>query len=65
MGRMLCQFVNYASVEYPPLYVPNGTEREDPDIYAENVRRSMADIMKVCLVASDRSLLDWGVLVVH
>ncbi|XP_076895300.1 lysophospholipid acyltransferase LPEAT1-like [Bidens hawaiensis] len=39
---LLCQFVNYITVVRLPLYYPSQEEKEDPKLYAENVRRLMA-----------------------
>nr|XP_043616305.1 lysophospholipid acyltransferase LPEAT1-like [Erigeron canadensis] len=39
---LLCQFVNYITVTRLPLYHPSQEEKENPKLYAENVRRLMA-----------------------
>lgn len=39
---LLCQFVNYIEVKKLPVYHPSEEEKEDPKLYAENVRRLMA-----------------------
>ncbi|KAL7605820.1 hypothetical protein Lser_V15G18759 [Lactuca serriola] len=39
---LLCQFVNYITVLRLPLYYPSQEEKDDPKLYAENVRRLMA-----------------------
>ncbi|KAK9066687.1 hypothetical protein SSX86_014010 [Deinandra increscens subsp. villosa] len=39
---LLCQFVNNITVTRLPLYHPSQEEKEDPKLYAENVRRLMA-----------------------
>ncbi|KAL6504672.1 Lysophospholipid acyltransferase lpeat1 [Orobanche hederae] len=39
---LLCQFVNYIEVTKLPVYDPSEQEKEDPKIYAENVRQLMA-----------------------
>lgn len=39
---LLCQFVNYIEVTKLPVYYPSQQEKEDPRLYAENVRRLMA-----------------------
>ncbi|KAI7729726.1 hypothetical protein M8C21_020931 [Ambrosia artemisiifolia] len=39
---LLCQFVNNMTVVRLPLYHPSQEEKEDPKLYAENVRRLMA-----------------------
>lgn len=40
--RMLCQFRNYASVDFLPLYKPDAAELLDPAFFADNVRAVMA-----------------------
>ncbi|KAI3522016.1 hypothetical protein L1887_11494 [Cichorium endivia] len=39
---LLCQFVNNITVLRLPLYYPSQEEKDDPKLYAENVRRLMA-----------------------
>ncbi|KAJ8541027.1 hypothetical protein K7X08_001843 [Anisodus acutangulus] len=39
---LLCQFVNYVEVTWLPVYYPSQQEKDDPRLYAENVRRLMA-----------------------
>lgn len=39
---LLCQFMNYIEVKKLPVYHPSEEEKEDPKLYAENVRRLMA-----------------------
>lgn len=39
---LLCQFVNYMEVTKLPVYYPSQQEKDDPKLYAENVRRLMA-----------------------
>ncbi|KAL7081576.1 hypothetical protein ACP275_14G048500 [Erythranthe tilingii] len=39
---LLCQFANYIEVTHLPVYNPSEQEKEDPRLYAENVRRLMA-----------------------
>ncbi|KAD4888778.1 hypothetical protein E3N88_20851 [Mikania micrantha] len=39
---LLCQFVNNITVMRLPLYYPSQEEKENPKLYAENVRRLMA-----------------------
>ncbi|KZV28882.1 hypothetical protein F511_13677 [Dorcoceras hygrometricum] len=39
---LLCQFVNYIEVTELPVYHPSEQEKEDPKLYAENVRKLMA-----------------------
>lgn len=38
----LCQLRTLVTVEYLPVYEPSQEEREDPGLYAENVRRHLA-----------------------
>lgn len=42
MFLLLCQFVNYMEVIHLPVYYPSQQEKEDPKLYASNVRRFMA-----------------------
>ncbi|PSS31357.1 Lysophospholipid acyltransferase [Actinidia chinensis var. chinensis] len=39
---LLCQFVNYLEVTWLPVYYPSQQEKDDPKLYADNVRRLMA-----------------------
>ncbi|XP_024027756.1 lysophospholipid acyltransferase LPEAT1 isoform X2 [Morus notabilis] len=39
---LLCQFVSYLEVIRLPIYYPNEQEKEDPKLFADNVRRLMA-----------------------
>ncbi|KAG5613260.1 hypothetical protein H5410_024541 [Solanum commersonii] len=39
---LLCQFVNYVEATWLPVYCPSQQEKDDPRLYAENVRRLMA-----------------------
>ncbi|KAH0470662.1 hypothetical protein IEQ34_000385 [Dendrobium chrysotoxum] len=39
---LLCQFINYIEVTRLPVYYPSDEEREDPKLYASNVRKLMA-----------------------
>ena len=41
--RMLCQFHNFLTVTYLPVYEPSAAEVKDPHLFADNVRRVMAD----------------------
>ena len=41
--RMLCQFHNFLTVTYLPVYEPSEAEVKDPHLFADNVRRVMAD----------------------
>ncbi|KAM0947619.1 putative plasmalogen synthase [Dioscorea sansibarensis] len=39
---LLCQFVNYMEVVHLPTYYPSEEEKENPKLYANNVRKLMA-----------------------
>ncbi|KAJ4701910.1 Lysophospholipid acyltransferase [Melia azedarach] len=39
---LLCQFTNHIEVTRLPVYYPSQQEKDDPKLYAENVRRLMA-----------------------
>ncbi|KAJ9166119.1 hypothetical protein P3X46_020910 [Hevea brasiliensis] len=39
---LLCQFINYIEVKRLPVYYPSQEEKDDPKLYACNVRRLMA-----------------------
>ncbi|URE31340.1 Acyltransferase [Musa troglodytarum] len=39
---LLCQFVNHIEVIWLPVYYPSEQEKEDPKLYANNVRKLMA-----------------------
>nr|CAB3465514.1 unnamed protein product [Digitaria exilis] len=39
---LLCQFVNYLEVIHLPVYYPSEQEKNDPKLYANNVRKLMA-----------------------
>ncbi|GLU04405.1 hypothetical protein SLE2022_215550 [Rubroshorea leprosula] len=39
---LLCQFINYIEVTRLPVYYPSQEEKDDPKLYANNVRRLMA-----------------------
>ncbi|KAL5226498.1 hypothetical protein ABZP36_014763 [Zizania latifolia] len=39
---LLCQFVNYIEVVHLPVYYPSEQEKEDPKLYANNVRKLIA-----------------------
>ncbi|XP_042397922.1 lysophospholipid acyltransferase LPEAT1-like isoform X1 [Zingiber officinale] len=39
---LLCQFVNHLEVIHLPVYYPSEQEKEDPKLYANNVRKLMA-----------------------
>lgn len=39
---LFCQFANYLEVTWLPVYYPSQQEKDDPKLYADNVRRLMA-----------------------
>uniref|UniRef100_A0ACD5TA39 Uncharacterized protein n=1 Tax=Avena sativa TaxID=4498 RepID=A0ACD5TA39_AVESA len=39
---LLCQFANYLEVVHLPVYYPSEQEKDDPKLYANNVRKLMA-----------------------
>lgn len=51
--RMMLQFANFMRVRYLPVYEPDARERRDPRLYAENVRRRMAEALGVPLRMHD------------
>ncbi|XP_020108342.1 lysophospholipid acyltransferase LPEAT1 isoform X2 [Ananas comosus] len=53
---LLCQFVNHIEVIRLPVYYPSEQEKEDPKLYANNVRRLMAT--KGDLILSDLGLAE-------
>ncbi|KAE9586764.1 hypothetical protein Lal_00004820 [Lupinus albus] len=53
---LLCQFVNYMEVTQLPVYYPSQQEKDDPKLYANNVRRLMAS--EGNLVLSDIGLAE-------
>ncbi|KAK9073318.1 hypothetical protein SSX86_007642 [Deinandra increscens subsp. villosa] len=53
---LLCQFVNNMTVTRLPIYYPSQEEKDDPKLYAENVRRLMAREGK--LIMSDIGLAE-------
>ncbi|KAL6508563.1 hypothetical protein OROGR_023274 [Orobanche gracilis] len=50
---LLSQFVNYIEVTQLPVYSPSEQEKEDPSLYAENVRNLMAREGSLVLVGGD------------
>jgi Ca2+-binding EF-hand superfamily protein len=45
--RAVCQFVNLATYEYLPVYIPTQEEKDNPVLYASNVRLVMAKALGV------------------
>ncbi|XP_037085092.1 lysophosphatidylcholine acyltransferase 2-like [Pollicipes pollicipes] len=43
----LTQFVSFCEIEYLPVYVPSDEEKENPRLYAHNVRAKMAEALGV------------------
>ncbi|KYO34645.1 lysophosphatidylcholine acyltransferase 1 [Alligator mississippiensis] len=43
----LCQFHNSVEIEFLPVYIPSEEERKNPSLYANNVRRVMAEALRV------------------
>nr|XP_056718575.1 lysophosphatidylcholine acyltransferase 1 [Euleptes europaea] len=43
----LCQFHNFVEIEFLPVYIPSEEERNNPSLYANNVRRVMARALGV------------------
>ncbi|XP_053330912.1 lysophosphatidylcholine acyltransferase 1-like [Spea bombifrons] len=43
----LCQFHNYVEIEFLPIYTPSEEEKQNPALYAHNVRRVMAKALGV------------------
>ena len=56
MYRFLSRWYTAATVEILPVYTPSLQERDDPKVYAENVRRYMSYYLGCCL--SNRSVFD-------
>uniref|UniRef100_A0A6B2L2F7 EF-hand domain-containing protein n=1 Tax=Arcella intermedia TaxID=1963864 RepID=A0A6B2L2F7_9EUKA len=47
MIKMMSQFANYMKVDFLPPYYPNEQEKSDPQLYANNVRKLMAEKLRV------------------
>ncbi len=58
--RLLCQFVNTVDVNILPVYVPSDTEQADPALYAANVRRMCAEMLRLPLVDQVRAHMHDG-----
>ncbi|KAM9166588.1 LOW QUALITY PROTEIN: lysophosphatidylcholine acyltransferase 1 [Pangshura tecta] len=43
----LCQFHNFVEIEFLPVYIPSEEEKKNPSLYANNVRRVMAEALGV------------------
>ncbi|KAF7668044.1 hypothetical protein LDENG_00035430 [Lucifuga dentata] len=65
----LCQVHNQMEIEYLPLYTPSEEEKEDPALFANNVRQVMAKALGLPLIDlsfDDRELsLSQGLLPIH
>ncbi|XP_017258414.1 lysophospholipid acyltransferase LPEAT1 isoform X1 [Daucus carota subsp. sativus] len=53
---LFCQFVNHLEVTRLPVYCPSQEEKDDPKLYADNVRKLMAD--KGNLIMADIGLAE-------
>ncbi|XP_039027100.1 lysophospholipid acyltransferase LPEAT1-like isoform X1 [Hibiscus syriacus] len=53
---LLCQFVNHLEVTWLPVYHPSQQEKDNPQLYANNVRKLMA--AEVGLILSDIGLAE-------
>eukprot|EP00878_Enallax_costatus_P021022 GHUV01022239.1.p1 GENE.GHUV01022239.1~~GHUV01022239.1.p1 ORF type:complete len:120 (+),score=27.24 GHUV01022239.1:1167-1526(+) len=53
--RMMCQLQNFLSVEVLPPYVPSQEEKDNPALYAANIRKLIAEALNVPMVDQDRS----------
>jgi len=42
--RLSAQWVNFAEIEFLPVYVPNDDEKKDPQLFADRVRDRMSDL---------------------
>jgi lysophosphatidylcholine acyltransferase/lyso-PAF acetyltransferase len=45
--RLITQFVQHLEIEYLPVYHPSEEEKQNPALYAENVRTLMAKTLGV------------------
>jgi len=45
--RLMTQISNYLEITILPLYMPSEEEKRNPELYAKNVRKVMADALKV------------------
>ncbi|XP_039185241.1 lysophosphatidylcholine acyltransferase 1 isoform X2 [Crotalus tigris] len=43
----LCQFHNFVEIEFLPVYIPSEEEKKNPSLYANNVRRLMAEALGI------------------
>uniref|UniRef100_A0A8C6V6Q2 Lysophosphatidylcholine acyltransferase 1 n=2 Tax=Elapinae TaxID=42168 RepID=A0A8C6V6Q2_NAJNA len=43
----LCQFHNFVEIEFLPVYIPSEEEKKNPSLYANNVRRVMAEALGI------------------
>lgn len=48
MWLTFCKFRSSLTVEFHPVYNPSVEEQNNPKLFAENVRKYMADALKVC-----------------
>ncbi|KAK9828960.1 hypothetical protein WJX72_003052 [[Myrmecia] bisecta] len=65
--RLACQFQNYLEVEILEPYMPSAEEKANPRLYAENVRKLMAEklgaTLSPCGIAEQQALKRAGVYV--
>ncbi|GJN32050.1 hypothetical protein PR202_gb20522 [Eleusine coracana subsp. coracana] len=58
---LLCQFVNYLEVVRLPIYYPSKQEKDDPKLYASNVRKLIAmECMKTVFLQGNLILSNLG-----
>jgi len=57
--QLLCQFTNYMDITYLPIYTPNDQEKQNIQLFMNNVRAMMADALNVTVTQHtyDDSLL--------
>eukprot|EP00775_Hariotina_reticulata_P010920 gene10919-11075_t len=53
--RLMCQLDNQLVVQVLPPYIPSQEEKENPALYAANIRKLIADALGVPMVDQDRS----------
>ena len=60
MYRHGCQFINFVKIILLPPYIPSEKEKENPRLYAENVRQIIANQLNY--QCTPHSLGDWAML---
>lgn len=64
--RMLCQFINFASIEVLPVYYPSEAEKADWKLYSENVRQLYAEHLQLPTTNMDlRVQMPYSDYIVH